>query len=237
MCSDPLILLPGSLCDARLFAPLIARLPGVDARVVPLEGADTVPALAAALLGRFPPRFALLGFSLGGIVALEIVAQAPERVARLALVDTTPHPDPPANHAARRAAVEQAAVMGVGRLVAEGLCPRYFADGAPPDCAALAVAMAEDLGLDVMRRQTEFNIGRADSRPRLGAVAVPTLVLCGAEDRLCTPDIHRAMADAIPGATLAIVSDAGHFAPLEAPDATARAVSAWLAKPAKDIER
>ncbi len=231
MPADPLVLLPGSLCDARLFAPLLERLPGVDARVVPLEGADIVPALAAALLEWLPPRFALLGFSLGGIVALEIVAQAPERVARLALLDTTPRPDPPANHAARRAAVEQAAAMGIGRLVAEMLCPLYFADGVPVDCIALAVAMAEDLGLDVMRRQTELNIHRADSRPRLGAIAVPTLVLCGAEDRLCTPDTHRAMAAAIPGATLVIVPGAGHFPLLELPDVTAGAVSGWLTSP------
>ncbi len=237
MSAVTLVLLPGSLCDARLFAPLIERLPGVDARVVPLQGADTVPALVAALLEGLPRRFALLGFSLGGIVALEIVARASGRVARLALLDTTPRPDPPANHAARRTAVEQAAAIGIGRFVAEGLCPHYFADGAPPDCAALAVAMAEDLGLETMRRQAELNIGRADSRPRLGAIAVPTLVLCGAEDRLCTPETHRAMADAIPGATLAIIAGAGHFTPIEAPDATARAVSAWLAEPAKDIER
>ena len=107
-------------------------------------------------------------------------------------------------------------------------CPLYFAKGASAELAALAVAMAEDLGLPTMRRHAELAISRADSRPRLSAIAVPTLVLCGAEDRLCTPDTHRAMAEAIPRAALAIVPGAGHFAPVEAPDATARAVSAWL---------
>ena len=237
MGSDPLVLLPGSFCDARLFAPLIERLPGVDARVVPLDGADTVPELAAALLEGLPSRFAMLGFSLGGMVALEIVARAPERVARLALVDTNPRPDPPANQAPRRAAAERAASMGVGPFVAEVLCPTYFAQGAPASLAALAVAMAEDLGLDAMRRHVELAIHRADSRPRLGAIAAPTLVLCGAEDRLCTPETHRSMADAIPGATLVVIPGAGHFTPIEAPVATARAVAAWLAGPPQDDAR
>lgn len=234
MRAEPLILLPGSLCDARLFAPLVERLPGIDARVVPLEGADTVPDIAAALLASLPPRFALLGFSLGGFAALEIVARAPERVTRLALIDTNARPDPPHNHAVRRAAVDRAAAVGIGPFVAEALCPRYFAEAAPAGLTALVVAMAESVGLEAMRRQTELAINRADSRPRLGAIAVPTLVLCGAEDRLCPPDLHRAMAEAISGASLVIVPGAGHFAPIEAPDATARAVSAWLTLPAKD---
>lgn len=125
--------------------------------------------------------------------------------------------------------------MGLGPYVAEVLCPAYFAEGAPADLAALVAAMAESLGIDAMRRQTELAIHRADSRPRLGAIAVPTLVLCGAEDRLCPPDLHGAMADAIPGATLVIVPGAGHFAPVEAPDATARAVSSWLGATTEDI--
>ena len=234
MDSEPLVLLPGSLCDARLFAPLVERLPGVDTRVASLEGADTVPELAAALLASLPSRFALLGFSLGGIAALEIVAQAPERVARLALIDTTPRPDPTDNHAVRRAAVERAAALEIGPFVAEALCPSYFAEAAPAGLTALIVAMAESVGLKAMRRQTELAINRADSRPRLGAIAVPTLVLCGAEDRLCPPDLHRAMAETISGASLVVVPGAGHFAPIEAPDATARAVLAWLLSPAED---
>lgn len=104
----PLVLLPGTLCDARLFAPVLERLPRVATLLPSLVGATTAPDMAKKLLAELPDRFVLAGFSLGGIVALEMVAQAPERIAGLALLDTTARPDPEANHRVRRSAAEAA---------------------------------------------------------------------------------------------------------------------------------
>lgn len=242
----PLLLLPGTLCDARVFAPVVARLcdasdgrsasPGSSvARAVivgDMTGAESTPALAAKLLADAPPRFALAGFSLGGIVALEMIAQAPERIERIALLATNARPDPAANAAPRRAAVERARGHGMATFIDDSwprpVAPSNAADGA---LRALLVAMAESGGDAVLASQSEVAIHRADSRPRLKDIAVPALVLCGEDDVVCRPDAHREMAELIPGATLAILPGAGHFVLLEAPDAVAAHLRAWLAVP------
>jgi pimeloyl-ACP methyl ester carboxylesterase len=228
----PLVLLPGTLCDERVFSPLIERLTGRDCDVRLTVGHRSTPEMATALLADLPPLFALGGFSLGGIVALEMIAQAPERVAALALVDTTPRPDPEPNRTARREAVARARRAGIATHVAAELWPVSVADH---ECASrahrdLIIAMATALGLETFDDQSEMAINRADSRPRLASIAVPTLVLCGAKDQLCTPDIHRDMAAAIPGARLAVIEDAGHFALIERPDAVAAAFCEWLVR-------
>lgn len=230
---EPLVLLPGTLCDERVFAPLLARLPGIEAQVPRLDGAATVPAMAARLLAGLPERFALGGFSLGGIVALELVARAPARVARLALLDTTARPDPPDRRAARRDAVARARTLGLDRYVADDLWPHAVAADARADGAtrALVEAMAARLGVEAFGRHSAMATHRADSRPRLSAIAVPTLVLCGEEDRPCPVEVHREIAEAVPGARLVVVPGAGHFALIERPDAVAAAVAAWLDAP------
>ena len=114
---EPLVLLPGTLCDGRVFQPVINRLPARPVIIPALTGAESAPAMATRLLESLPCRFALAGFSLGGIVALEMIAQAPERITRLALLDTTARHDPLTNHTLRRNAVARAAEMGVGVYV------------------------------------------------------------------------------------------------------------------------
>lgn len=226
----PVLLLPGTLCDRLVWEEVAARLPARTILHGSMLGARSAASLAAGLLARAPPRFALAGFSLGGIVALEMIAQAPERVDRLALVDTTPLPDPAANAAERRDAADRAAEIGLARHIAEDFWPLYVAAGRAGDASLLArvTAMAEACGIDAYSDQCEVAIDRADSRPRLGGIGVPTLVLCGAEDRLCPPAIHREMACAIPGAALAVIGDAGHFALMEKPEAVAAHMRIWL---------
>lgn len=228
--AEPLVLLPGTLCDERVWQPVVCRLLHRPVIVKPLVGEASTAAMARRLLAELPDRFALAGFSLGGIVALEMIAQAPGRITRLALVDTNARPDPPANHTARRNAVERAAQLGMDRYVSDKLWSVYVSGDHVADDAkrGLVAAMSAAAGLETFRQQTEIAISRADSRPRLGAIRVPTLVLCGAEDKLCTPAVHEEMAAGITGARLVLVPRAGHFALIEEPDAIAAAMRDWL---------
>jgi pimeloyl-ACP methyl ester carboxylesterase len=216
----PLLLLPGTLCDERVFAPLRERLPGWPVIVGDMTGAAATPALAGKILHETPRRFAVLGFSLGGIVALEMMDQAPDRIAALALVENT---------AVRRKAVVRARERGMASYIDDAwpglVSPAQAGRG---DLRDLLVAMAEWGGPDTLASQSEVAIARADSRPRLGDIAVPALVLCGADDGICPPEVHREIADLVPNATLAIVPNAGHFALVERPDAVAAYVRAWL---------
>ena len=208
----PLLMLPGTLCDARLYARVLDRM-GLKATVPALAGAETAAALAQLILANAPERFSLCGFSLGAIVALEIIAQAPDRVERLALIGCNPGTlDPKAR--ATRAALPQS-------------------DFANLDDVPLVHLMANAASAETYRQQTAITLSRSDSRARLSRIAVPALVLCGACDRICPPTLSIAIADAIPGARLALVSGAGHYVTLERPEAVADELSAWLATPTR----
>jgi pimeloyl-ACP methyl ester carboxylesterase len=229
----PLLLLPGTLCDERVFAPLMDRLAGREMIVGDMTGAGTTPAMAEKILSVAPPRFAVAGFSLGGIVALEMIAQASDRIDRIALIDTTARPDPKANATVRRGVVERAREAGAASYI-EDAWPLFVApvNAERAELRTLLVDMAERGGASILDSQSEVAIHRVDSRPRLKDIAVPALVLCGAQDRVCPPELHREMANLIPDAMLAVIPDAGHFALIEKPDAVTVHVRAWLAPPA-----
>jgi len=228
---EPLVLLPGTLCDARVFEPVLQGLPERPTIVPQLIGAETAQEMADRLLSQLPDRFALAGFSLGGIIALEMIARQPERITRIALLDTTARPDPEPNWTVRRNAVARAAQIGIERYVTHKLWSLYVSGDAAADevLRALVTAMSATVGLDAFRQQSEMAIHRADSRPRLPEIAVPTLVLCGEDERLCPVDIHREIAQLVPGAALAIIPRAGHFALIEQPAPVAAHLRHWLA--------
>lgn len=217
----PLVLLPGTLCDERLFAPLIARLAGREMTVLPVDGGEPA-AVATALLARAPAHFALLGFSLGGLVALEMALLAPDRVRGLALVNSNararderapPHPGPPA------AAVEAIWPRAIG--------PDHRADN---DLRALLDAMAAAIGPDKHAAQERLACARTDKRGRLGQLTMPALVIGGSQDALCPPAVQHELADGLPDAVLTLIDGVGHFAPLESPAHVAAQVATWLAR-------
>lgn len=225
----PLLLLPGTACDERVFAPLIEGLCGYPFLIGDMSGARTMPGLAEAVLAAAPPFFHLAGFSLGGICALEMVAQQPERIATLVLIDTTARPDPPANAAVRYKAVEQARNLGMESYI-QNAWPRLVAP-INLETAMLRetiVAMARDCGVERLHAQAEVAINRRDSRPRLASITQATLVLAGACEQVCPLEAQQEIADGIPDAVLHLIEDAGHFAPLENPKAVARHVGRWL---------
>ena len=225
----PLVLLPGMMCDARLFAPQVAAIADRPVIVADVTGADTTAALARAVLTEAPARFALAGLSMGGIVAMEVLAQAPERVAGLCLMDTNPKAEHPGFAASRGPQVARVEAGKLEAVMREELMPRYLAAGSDRAILDVCMAMARDLGPEVFARQSRALAGRTDRQAALRGVAVPTLVLCGREDALCPLHRHEAMHALIPGSTLAVIEGAGHLPVLEAPEAVNAHLRDWLA--------
>lgn len=228
---QPLVLVPGLRCDAYLWQPVIARLgPDIAPVVADVSRDDTIAGMAARILAAAPGRFALAGLSMGGYVALEIIRQAPGRVTHLALLDTSARPDTEERKEGRRAEMELVR-QGKASLVSRTALPGLLAPAHLDSPIAEAVhAMAMRVGDDTYFRQQEAIMGRIDSRPFLKDIGVPTLVGVGTEDKLIPPALSEEMADAIPGAELVTFPGAGHIATLEAPDAVAAAMTAWLAR-------
>jgi pimeloyl-ACP methyl ester carboxylesterase len=224
---DPLVLLPGTLCDRRVWEPMLARLGRSDAIVPDVTTHHTARALAAAVLANAPPRFALAGFSLGGFVALEMINLAPDRVAALALISTTARPLSDAEIVARRTRWAVTRDEPVAMVVARDLWPIYVATSRrhDDDLRDLILRMADDVGRSAWVRQFDVALSRKDMRPILGSIRAPTLVITGEEDKLCPPDHAAEMGKGIPGATLEILPETGHFLPLETPNRLAQAMS------------
>ena len=225
-----IVLVPGLVCTAELFA---AQLPALWTRgpvtVASTLGGDSMAAIAADILAQAPPRFALAGLSMGGYVAFEILRMAPERVERLALLDTSPRPDAPEQSERRRglmARLDLEAFEAVIEPVLRGLpAPARREDEA---LFQTNLRMAQAVGPDGFRRQTRAIIGRADSRPDLAGISIPTLVLVGDQDAVTPPEIAREMADAIPDARLSVIADSGHVSTLEQPETVTAALIDWL---------
>ena len=183
----PLVLLPGMMCDARMFAPQIAAL-GRDREITvgDITGHDTMHGLATSVLATAPKRFALAGLSMGGIVAMEVVRLAPQRVTRLALLDTNPLAETPVMRDRRTPQIENVKAGRLRAVMRDEMKPNYLADGDGKQAILdLCMEMAEDLGAEVFIRQSLALRDRPDQQDTLRAVTVPTLILCGREDRAC----------------------------------------------------
>jgi pimeloyl-ACP methyl ester carboxylesterase len=222
----PIILVPGLAGSLRSYADILPGLwrhgPLTVAR--PTED-DTMAAIAARILADAPSRFVLVGHSMGGYVALEIMRQAAERVARLALLNTSARTDTPEVTEARRRRV---ALTRAGRYAEQqtaafpnSVHPSRSGDAGLMEISRLA---GEDVGPDAFVRQQTAIMGRSDSRPLLCAIRIPTLVLTSDTDLLVSNAFSREMADLIPGARLVIVPDCGHSSPSEKPQAVVAAL-------------
>lgn len=228
---EPVIFVPGLNCDADLFRDQIAALSGErETRVADHARDDSIAAIARRILDETrEERFALIGLSMGGYVALEVQAQAPGRVSRLGLFDTQARADSEEAKENRRRLIKLAEA---GRFdeVCEALWPRLVAENRLDDVALRerVDAMAHRIGPEGFVRQQEAIMGRRDHRDRLAGIAVPTLVLVGADDRLTPPYLAQEMAEAIGPSTLGVVPDCGHLATIERPESVNRALLAFL---------
>ncbi|MBY0335753.1 MAG: alpha/beta fold hydrolase [Acetobacteraceae bacterium] len=222
----PLLLLPGLLCDARLWRDVTPA----DAVVADLTRDDSIAAMAGRAVAAMgdTPRFAVCGLSMGGYVALEVVRRFAPRVARLALLDTSARPDTEEQTRRRRGLI---ALARQGRF--RGVTPRLLPQLIHPSrletpLAEEVMEMADRVGQPAFLRQQAAIMGRIDSRPHLAAIAVPTLVGVGEEDALTPPHLAEEMAAAIPGARLVTFAGCGHLPPMEDPPAVADVLRAWL---------
>ena len=224
----PLVLIPGMMCDARMWGGIDRDLGVPVVHHVPNE-ADSMVELAALFLADAPPSFALAGLSMGGILAMEILRQAPDRVERLALLDTNPRAETAEAKARRQPQIARALEGDLESVMRKDMKPNYLAPG--PNKAAildLCMDMALSLGPQVFARQSTALRDRADQQATLAAFTGPGLVLMGAEDKLCPLDRHQLMHDLMPQSRLHILPGAAHLPPLEQPDATTRALRDWL---------
>ncbi|KFC67700.1 Alpha/beta hydrolase fold protein [Devosia sp. LC5] len=224
-----LVLLPGLLCDSRLWRdPLGAIGEVVSPTIADLTLDDSIAAMAARTLAQAPASFALAGLSMGGYVALEIMRQAPERVTHLALLDTSARPDDEERRAKRRAGIESIKLgkfIGVSRALLASLLTQEHQD---TPLAEEVQAMSERVGQEAYISQQTAILGRIDSRPSLGAIAVPTLVGVGEADMLTPLAMAEEMAAGIDGAELVVFPDSAHLPTMENPAAVVVALRKWL---------
>ncbi|MBT9385696.1 alpha/beta hydrolase [Pseudooceanicola sp. CBS1P-1] len=227
----PILLIPGLMATPALFAAQIPALwPHGPVSVANTLRGETIAEMATAILADAPPRFALAGLSMGGYIAMEIMRQAPERVERLALLDTTARPDTDQQTAYRRATLETLAPLEGRqlRLAYAASLPGLVHAGHVDGLRNEVVTMSVSLGHSVLAQQSAAIISRPDSRPDLPGYDLPVLVLVGAEDVLTPPEMAREMAEAIPGAQLVVVPQCGHLATMEQPEAVNLALLDWL---------
>ncbi len=227
----PLILLPGLLCDEALWAHQVQTLADIaDITVADMTLDDTIKGMAERVLKAAPERFALAGLSMGGYAAQEIVRRAPERVERLALLDTTARADSPEQKKQRSGFIDQLE-FGEFRGVTSRLLPLLIHEDRLDDGKITAVirASAENVGSEAYVRQQKAIMSRPDGLGDLQRIVCPALVLCGRQDALTPLHLHEEMAVAIPGASLVVIEDCGHLAPMERPVAVSAVMRYWLA--------
>ncbi len=229
----PLVLIPGTLCDAALWRHQIDHLSDVaHVSVADHTRHDSMAEIARAILAAAPPRFALAGLSMGGFVAFEIMRQAPERVDRLALFDTSARADPP-EMVQRRRDLTRLTHVGQFKGVTPRLLPSFIHPSRLSDQALsrIITEMAERVGPEAFVRQQTANAARPDSRPDLARIACPTLVMCGRQDILTPLELSEEMARGIPNATLVVIEDCAHLPTLERPQAATALLRYWLLRP------
>ncbi|WP_152528113.1 alpha/beta fold hydrolase [Sphingobium lactosutens] len=225
---DDLAVLPGLMCDSRMFTQALPDALFVDGFY---GGANSLPDMARYSLSRLPSRFAVLGHSMGGRVALEIIRMAPERVSALILSSTGVHPVQPNEAEKRFALLDIGRQQGIEALVDQWLPPMIAPDRRnDSDWFAPLKSMCVDAGLATYEAQMTALLSRPELDDLLPTVACPTLVMTGELDQWSPPAQHQAIAAAIPGASLHIVEGAGHMLPAEQPDMFGSVIQTWLAQ-------
>ncbi|WP_078412608.1 alpha/beta fold hydrolase [Priestia abyssalis] len=230
MTQIPLLLLPGTLCDTQMWEYQITELGDIAACAVMKLEQDSIQGMARSVLEQAPEKFALAGFSMGGIVAIEVMRQAPDRVLKLALMDTNPNPPREEQMNGWKTFIQMARDGQFSDITPKHLLPNMI----HPDCydhkeiVSAIIEMAENVGKETMIQQMTALMNRPDGREVLPGITCPTLLLTGRQDVLCTVDMHEKMQEMIQNSQLAIIENSGHMTTLEQPEEVSRALRKWL---------
>ncbi len=226
----PLVFACAHLCNAQLFAPQVCAFTDfAKSECITFRTLTSMREMAEHLLANAPPRFVLVGLSLGGYVSFEVLRHAPERVAGLVLMDTRADADDPARTANRLRAINIVAKGGIDALIPE-LPPLWMHTNsvANPALVSMLTHMARDIGDSGQRTQQQAMMSRADSFETLRAVRVPTLIMCGRDDIPTPLSEHQKMHTAVAHSTLHVVENCGHLSTIEQPEAVNAILRDWL---------
>ncbi|MDB4849767.1 alpha/beta hydrolase [bacterium] len=226
----PLVMIPGMMCDERIFGPQIEELsPQVPVHIADISRHESITALAADVLRQAPAQFCLAGHSMGGIVAMEVCRQSPNRVAKLALIDTNPFAELEEVKNKRVSQVSEALSGKLVNVIRDEMKPNYLANNVNQDAILnICMDMALSLGPKVFVNQSKALQGRADQQKTLESLSIPVLIMCGSEDKLCPLERHEFMHNIISTSVLEVIEDAGHMPTLEKPQKTSEVLRTWL---------
>lgn len=227
-----LLFIPGLLCTKAIFQSQFAAFSDTATCLVgDTLGMESITEMAEKALADISGEFAVLGFSMGGYVALEIARLAPERITGLALVSTSARPDTHEKKQARQALVDLSKI-GKFKGVTPRLLPRFFSEASLQDEAktSLVLGMGQEVGQDNFMRQQTAIMGRRDQRPHLGAITQPSVVICGTKDVLTPPEDSQEAHSLLPNSNLHLLDDIAHMSTLEAPDEVNQALLSWYSR-------
>jgi len=226
----PLVMIPGMMCDERIFAPQIEELISKrSVHVADISKHDNISDLAADVLSNAPPKFCLVGHSMGGIVAMEICAQDPKRIEKLVLIDTNPLAELEEVKLKREPQISDALSGKLINVIRDEMKPNYLASSENQDIILnICLEMALSLGPKVFINQSRALQTRADQQSNIQSINIPVLIMCGSEDKLCTVERHEMMHNMISNSELKIINNAGHMPTLEQPSETTEVLKEWL---------
>lgn len=226
----PVVMIPGMMCDERIFAHQIEEL-GTDTEVyiADISKYSSIQELASDVLENSPPKFFLVGHSMGGIVAMEMCSQEPDRIEKLVIMDSNPKPELEETKLKREPQIKNVISGNLAQVMKEEMKPNYLADSyKQKDILNTCMEMALTLGPEVFVRQSRALQDRDDQQSTLKDLNIPVLIMCGAEDKLCSLEKHELMHNIINDSKLEVVMDAGHMPTLEQPQKTTEVIKSWL---------
>jgi len=225
-------MVPGMMCDERIFSPQIEALSqNLEVTIADISNFSLVRELASDVLKKAPKKFSLLGHSMGGIVAMEIYSQEPNRIEKLILMDTNPKAELDEVKLKREPQIKDVREGKLLEVMRDEMKPNYLAESENKSSVLdVCMDMALSLGPDVFINQSRALQKRADQLNTIQSINIPVLIMCGSEDKLCTVERHEMMHNMISDSDLKIINNAGHMPTLEQPRETTEVLKEWLMK-------